>query len=616
MIEVNMTRSVIAEIGINHDGDMSKAKRLIKAASESGCKGVKFQYRNLRTAYAPNANEIGDEIILAQIQRTYLNAEHILELKKYAKQLRLEVGISFFTTEDLLDFENLDYEFDFFKIPSAELLNSDLVLALLSTQKMVYISVGMHNEQEVESAFKKISNYPNWIPMHCISNYPVADHNASFGYIEFLKRKWNRKVGYSSHDEHWENNIVALSLGAHVIERHITESQNDLGLDHSSSSTFEDFKKIVEYANKMDDLIKGDSIRIPNQGELLNKQNLGRSYYANKSMRKGTKISLIDFSYRSPQVGLSTEEAKRFIGKPLSMDIEKDGVLALRHVDTESEELSTGVIQVAKKLRLSIPVRLSDYREIRQLIPVGNYEFHLSHKEVESEIFEYKIDRSDVFSVHLPDYISSTTLIDPFSSDAETRDKSRECIKRVFKFADKLGNETSSIVPIVASLAGVGMGRDEFFPKVSELFAEFSSKNAALTLQWLPPFAWYFGGSVRITNMCESKDLEYITDYKIPITLDTSHLILGKNYFGFDAISIIENLLPNIVHWHVSDASGADGEGMQLGDGDPESNKIIRYALSQNGLKVIEVWQGHFNDYSGFKTALNSIPKLIEMPKS
>jgi N-acetylneuraminate synthase len=612
MIEEDMTRAVIAEIGINHDGDMLKAKRLIRAASHSGCKGVKFQYRNITTAYASNAKEIGDEIILAQIQRTYLTAEKILELRNYAKTLELETGISFFTMEDLLDFKNLAFDFDFFKIPSAELLNIELILALLKTTKSVYISIGMHNEREIESIFAQIESYDNWIPMHCISNYPVADHNVSLGYITFLRRKWNREVGYSSHDEHWENNIVALSLGAKVIERHITESQNALGLDHSSSSTQEQFEKIVEYAKKIDDLIKGDAVRVPNQGELLNKQNLGRSYYARKPMSKGTLLSLKDYSYRSPQVGIGIEEAQKFIDTALSADIKEGDVLLSRHIGSVNEELSVKSIEFAEKLSISVPVRLSDYHEIREKIPVGNYEFHLSFKEVESDILEFETSKFDKFSVHLPDYISSTTLIDPFSTDFEIRKKSRDCIERVFQFSEKLGKETSSTVPIVASLAGIGMKRSEFYASVSELFQEFSSENAVLTLQWLPPFAWYFGGSVRLTNMCESQDLEFLKVYKIPVTLDTSHLILGKNYFGFDAVSLIEELMPNILHWHISDGSGVDGEGMQLGDVETDNSEIIASALSRKGLKVIEVWQGHFNDYHGFKIAINRLPKLMK----
>ena len=235
---------MIAEIGINHDGDMDKAKKLIQQSRDAGCDGIKFQYRNLKTAYAANANQIGDEIIFTQIKRTHLKAQQILLLRDFARSIGIEAGISFFTIEDLGDFPNLENDFDFYKIPSAELLNIKLISKLLKTGKHVYISVGMHEESQIEYVFNAIIQYPNWTPLHCISNYPVADHNTSLGYINFLQNKWNRTVGYSSHDENWENNLIALSLGATVIERHITENKKAEGLDHTSSSNFEEFVKI------------------------------------------------------------------------------------------------------------------------------------------------------------------------------------------------------------------------------------------------------------------------------------------------------------------------------------------------------------------------------------
>ena len=92
-----MTRSVIAEIGINHDGDINKAQRLIQSAKNAGCDGIKFQYRNIKNAYTANPKEIGDEIVLTQIKRTYLNASQILKLRDFARSIGVKAGISFFT---------------------------------------------------------------------------------------------------------------------------------------------------------------------------------------------------------------------------------------------------------------------------------------------------------------------------------------------------------------------------------------------------------------------------------------------------------------------------------------------------------------------------------------
>ena len=297
-----MRRIVIDEIGINNDGDMPKVLELILQAEAPGLDSVKFQYRNLLRAYSGEIKEIGDEILYAEIEKTHLDSNKISELASYARSLKLSVGTSFFTIEDLADFPQLQDTFDFFKIPSAELMNLPLIKTLLSTTKPVYLSVGMHTESEIEFVFGQLANSNNWFPMHCVSNYPVANHNSALGYIRHLAQKWDRPVGFSSHDDFWENNVIALSFGATIFERHITKDRAGSGLDHSTSSTPDEFQKLCKIIKDFDLITAGDGPRVPNQGELLNKQNLGRSFYANSNLITGTPIKSEDFSYRS-QIG-------------------------------------------------------------------------------------------------------------------------------------------------------------------------------------------------------------------------------------------------------------------------------------------------------------------------
>jgi N-acetylneuraminate synthase len=595
---------------------VNKAKRLIQIAKDAGCDGVKFQYRNILNAYANNANEIGDEIILSQIKRTYLNAKQILDLRDYARKVELKAGISFFTIEDLNDFESLDLAFDFYKIPSAELLNKDLIFKLLESKKDVFISVGMHSETEIEQVFNTISNYSNWIPLHCVSNYPLADHNSNLGYIKYLKKKWNRNVGYSSHDENWENNIIALSFGASVIERHITESRFSEGLDHSSSSNFEEFKSLCRYAKNFELITSGNAPRCANQGELINKQNLGRSFYAIRDIKSNEILQLKDFNYLSPRTGLGSSEILQFLGTTLKKNVFAGEVLKKDHVSREQTVVTESALRTAELLKVSLPVRLSDYRIIRNKLPVKSYEFHLSYKEVESTLNDFQIERTDRFSVHLPDYINSSTLIDPFSKDSKVKDKSREFIMKVLEFSKKLALETNSLVPIVMSFAGIGMSRREYYGNISILFKEFFSSTSPMTLQWLPPYAWYFGGSIKLDVMNNREDIKWVNDLDIPVTLDVSHLLLSQNAFGLIPVEVIESIRKNIIHWHISESSGLDGEGRPLGSSTSENTRLISKILEEEvEMKVIEVWQAHLNDYEGFKIAINKIHELKAVKK-
>ena len=270
---------IIAEIGINHNGSFDTAQKLILNSKYANIDSVKFQYRNLESAYSTHANrEIGDEILISQIKENYLNPEEILKLTEYAHSMGMAVGISFFNSNDINDFRTAISLFNFFKLPSAELTNSNLIQNLLKTNKHLYISTGAHSEIEIENAFKDLPKN-NWTPLHCISNYPAKSENSKLGYIKYLSKRWKRDIGYSSHDEFWEICLLALANGATVVERHITLDKSSKGLDHSSSSTPDEFKRLAEIAKNFKNIERGNNERVPNQGERLNRQNLGRSYF-------------------------------------------------------------------------------------------------------------------------------------------------------------------------------------------------------------------------------------------------------------------------------------------------------------------------------------------------
>ena len=141
---------VIAEIGINHNGSVAVAKQLIEKAQIAGVDAVKFQFRNMENTYLTK-NEIGDEILSAEINRTALTENQILDLTNFAKNLGLWVGISFFDARDVEKFGEKINCFDFFKVPSVELTNENLIDKLLSLDKYLLISTGASDELTFES---------------------------------------------------------------------------------------------------------------------------------------------------------------------------------------------------------------------------------------------------------------------------------------------------------------------------------------------------------------------------------------------------------------------------------------------------------------------------------
>ncbi|MFW1677434.1 N-acetylneuraminate synthase family protein [Pontibacter sp. JAM-7] len=599
---------IIAEIGINHNGEYECAYDLIKASSDAGVWGVKFQYRNLSNAYVEGASEIGDEMIFEEIKRNYLSPSVIIKLTEAAHKLGLKVGISFFDVTDLVDFNGQMADFDFFKVPSAELCNVELVNTLLSYDSHVYVSLGCHDEIQIDKAFAGYK-YDNWTAMHCVSNYPVSLSNAKLGYLKHMANKWDKDFGYSSHDENWELCLIAMSLGASVIERHITLDKNASGLDHTTSSTPEEFEKLVSIAKYYPFIISGNADRVPNQGEFLNLQNLGRSYYAKEEISAGEPITLERLEFRSPRVGLSQQEVNEVIGAESKKTL-KIGDVINKSVFKGDVVVSDKALDYAKRNKVALPVRLHDIESISGRFPTGAYEFHLSFGEVLSDLRSKKYDKNNIYSIHLPDYISPTELIDPFSNDSSIRERSNELIDRTVDFASHLQEITGNNVPVVGSFSLVGGDKDRFYENYTQLFAKIRNLEVDVLPQWLPPIAWYFGGSVDLHVFNAQYDIDKILEYKLPICMDVCHLCMGKEVFGFDPVEVIEKLQPLIKHIHIADAQGIDGEGLNFGDGDPDNLVAIKSVLDFECMKVIEVWQGHLDNGAGFAEALNRLVDL------
>ncbi|MFT6908535.1 MAG: sialic acid synthase SpsE [Oleiphilaceae bacterium] len=599
---------IIAEIGVNHDGSINKARSLIEASAKVGVHAVKFQYRNLENAYSDSAREIGDEILLKEIKKTHLEPEILIGLVKYAHELGLEVGISFFDGVDMEDFGKKIDCFDFFKLPSAELTNAALIKVMLETGKHTYLSTGCHSEAELEAALGQLPE-GGWTPLHCISNYPTSIQNARLGYLQYLKNKWNRDVGYSSHDDDWESCLLAMQLGATVIERHITLDRLADGLDHSSSSTPDEFERLCLYASNMDILLSGNAPRVSNQGELLNRQNLGRSFFTNADLYAGDALTMDSLVYRSPNTGIGRTDIDDYLGKPIAVDIPKGGVIA-QSVFQTPKILPLNVIDFAKQNGLSLPVRLHDLSKFQALFPIGAYEFHLSFDEIRREIDVNAFDKTNRYSVHLPDYVNPTQLMDPFSIDLGQRDASRDILERTVNFAQQLQQLTGSFVPVVGSFSVMHSSLVSFYNEHAALLDGFKSRDVIVMPQWLPPIAWYFGGSVRLHAVNQMADVELFKQYDLPVCMDVCHLIMGRNFFGFSAEKVMQDLKKNTQHIHIADAAGIDGEGFAIGEGEPQNMNIIRKTLDYDCLKVIEVWQGHLDNGAGFYKALTALSNL------
>lgn len=606
---------VIAELGINHQGDFVNAKDLVSSAAETGCWGIKFQYRKKQVdAPFDSKKEIGDELLEPNLAANYLSPSQILELSEFAKSLSLSVGISFFVESDEADFA--DHSFDFYKVPSAVMTNHKLIRRLMERGCDVLVSTGMRTDEEIQDLHSEFGDSPNLVVMHCVSNYPTLAINSQIGYLHQLREKYGFRVGYSSHDAFWETALWTFPFGIEYLERHITLDKAQIGLDHSSSSTPEEFNRLVSLLNDFPQALEGAvGPRKVNQGEKINLQNLGQGLYAKLSLEPGTEVEVEQFFEKPPLLGLSMANFQSMPSRRLSKSIKRGQPLLPHHFEKKSEETKDHALSWTSSHNLGLPVRLHDFREVSDLFGLNFFEFHLSFGELGKD-FDFSSLGSDTrFSVHAPDYVSPNFLLDPLSEVDAVRQESLTALEKVAQFAASVSEKSGSSVPVVVSLSNKTVPIDIFYSEIASLFGKLSSENVTFSLQWLPPIAWYFGGSVVLERVNSLRDISPLLDYEIPVTMDFSHLALGENANLYKSLDIIESLRENIVHIHLSGADGIDGEGAEFNPNDPHQRRLVQAAFSlasslDIGL-ILEVWQGHLNRYVGFRDAISTLEGLL-----
>lgn len=268
---------VIAEAGINHNGELDLAKKLIEMAHRSRCNAVKFQKRNPDICVPVSMKSKLRETPWGVM--TYLDYKKKIEfgeheydqIDNFCKELGILWSASAWDL-DSLNFLN-KYDLPFNKIASAMSTNLDFVSAVANQGKLTYASVGMCNWKEIDQlveVFRKSNS--ELILMHTVSNYPAENQDLNLRMIETLSKRYGYPVGYSGHEASISPSIVAAALGAVAIERHITISRSMWGTDHSASLEYAGISQLVGAVRKVP-IVLGDGVKrvIPGEAEIAEK---------------------------------------------------------------------------------------------------------------------------------------------------------------------------------------------------------------------------------------------------------------------------------------------------------------------------------------------------------
>lgn len=335
-MELNMNNHtyIIAEAGVNHNGDMKIAYELIDTAKTIGVDAIKFQtYKteNLVTIDAKKAEyqkNQEDESQYQMLKKLELSYEQFRELKVYCDK----IGIEFLSTA--FDLESIDFLDDLgmktWKIPSGEITNLPYLEKIAKLNTDIILSTGMSTLDDIGNAYEVLRkfNKKNITILHCTTSYPTDDFDANLNAMLTIKERFGEEVGYSDHTKGIKVPCIAVSMGACVIEKHFTLDNNMEGPDHKASLMPDEFRKMVEEIRYIEK-VKGSYNKLVTETEKENSQVARKSIVAKEDIKKGQEFTADLLDVKRPGTGISPMNWYDVIGKIADRDYKKDDLIIL-----------------------------------------------------------------------------------------------------------------------------------------------------------------------------------------------------------------------------------------------------------------------------------------------
>ena len=333
---------IIAEAGVNHNGDINLAKKLIDLAVEAKVDAVKFQTfiaENVISKYAEKADYQkqatgGNESQLDMVKKLQLSFDDFIELKEYCRLNHIQ----FLSTP--FDLQSVDFlktlSIGLWKIPSGEITNKPYLQKIGSYNEEVIFSTGMANMHEIESALNILINSgtskENITILHCNTEYPTPIQDVNLLAMLAIKNELGVNVGYSDHTLGIEVSIAAVALGARVIEKHFTLDKNMTGPDHEASLDPLELKELVNAIRNIE-IALGTGIKAPSLSEKKNTHIARKSIHLSKDIKKGTTLTFDYISIKRPGNGISPMDINTILGKRVNKDLKEDTMLSMGDIE-------------------------------------------------------------------------------------------------------------------------------------------------------------------------------------------------------------------------------------------------------------------------------------------
>lgn len=614
---------IIAEIGNNHQGDINLAKQLVDAAVNAKVDCVKFQMRTMESLYrAINVNDedLGAQYTMDLLTKYQLSDQHMFEIFDYCKEKSIT---PLCTPWDLASLEKLEkYGLKAYKVSSADFTNYPLLEAIASTGKPMFCSTGMSSEDEIRQTVDFLERHKaQFILLHCNSTYPTPFKDVNLNYLPTLRELSHGVVGYSGHERGWSVPIAAVALGAKVIEKHITLDVSLEGNDHKVSLLADELKTMSREIRNVE-LAMGTTkqARVVSQGEMINREVLAKSLVAKQAIAQGTRIESYMIGVMSPGRGIQPNRLNELIGKVSHRRIECGDFF----YDSDIKGASHKKRRYQFSRPYGVPVRYHDFNDINNEVELDFVEFHLSYNDLAINPKEYIKEPQNIgLAVHAPELFSQDHLLDLASFDDVYRQQSIGALEGVIEHTRqlKLSFPCTSEPVLVVNVGGWStegfLNQKQLGQKyalVADALSEIDCTGVIIAVQTMPPFPWHFGGQSHHNLFVDPKQTsDFCQRTGIKICLDISHSMMACNFYDIDFYDFVKSVAPYVVHLHVVDALGVDGEGIELGKGDVDFRRLgkLLNKYAPNIQFIPEVWQGHKNRGEGFWKALNYLESKI-----
>lgn len=324
---------VIAEAGLNHNGSMEIAKKLIDVAENAGADAVKFQKRTIDKLAIRSVLDAKDDRF-PEFGRTYREIrEHLefdknqyIELKDYSESKNLDFMVTAFD-EDAVDFL-LEVGIENFKLASHSLTNFDLLRYLAKHKKPTVLSTGMADLGEIDTAVEifKLAKSPLFL-MHCVSSYPTPIDECNLRMINNLKNLYNLPTGYSGHEIGYFPSIVATAMGAQLVERHYTLDKSMVGFDHKMSLNPDELTSMIKEIRQVNE-VQGTGKKYVSETEWITRNKYHVSAASLADIAAGEVLTKEHVTFRNPGTGIPRKDLSKIIGKRAKRLISADILLS------------------------------------------------------------------------------------------------------------------------------------------------------------------------------------------------------------------------------------------------------------------------------------------------